>query len=54
MAERSDTAAVVSAILNKIEAEIDDRRTLPSERGGLRIAHVIVRTTATEMGVSYE
>lgn len=41
------------AILDEIVAEIEDKRTLPGEQSGLRIAHVIVRRTAEAMGVDY-
>ncbi len=36
-------AEVIQSILDEIVIEINDPRTLPAERTGLRIAHVIVR-----------
>lgn len=49
-----ETTLLILAILDKIVAEIDDKRTLPGGRQGLRLAHIIVRQTADVMGVKYE
>ena len=44
-------ADLIQAILDELVAEINDPRTLPQERTGIRVAHVIVRRVAERMGV---
>ena len=44
----------VTNLLDEIAKEMADKRTLPGERSGLRIADVIVRRTAESMGIEYE
>ena len=46
MPDTPNPADLIQAILDELVAEINDPRTLPQERNGIRIAHVIVRRVA--------
>jgi hypothetical protein len=49
--ETATLGRLVALYQDKLVAEINDQRTLPAERAGLRVASVIFRNLLTELGI---